>query len=173
MKIPGIAVARGWANSFEVKGKTSINEYASFLGWNFAVIIGLFLASYSGYLPPLTPFAYLAADALPITSLTLRRLNDAEEPWSKLFNRKALKQNPSKERLQWHTNFITRDLPELPGFVLFSWGPGKFGVGLSVIVLIATGITLIASSFIAAGILFLTAAAIITYYTKIYLDGED
>lgn len=26
MKIPGIAVARGWANSFEVKGKSSISD---------------------------------------------------------------------------------------------------------------------------------------------------
>ena len=177
MKIPGIAFARGWANSFEVKGKTSINEYASFLGWNFAAIIGLFLASYRSYVPTLTPFIYLAADILPITSLTLRRLNDAEEPWSKLFNRKALKQNPRKERLQWHTNFITRDLPELPGAILCSMAVfPKAETGFTIIILVSIGISLIASNLpilAILGILILAAAALIAYYTKIYLDSED
>ena len=116
----------------------------------------------------MTPFVYLVADTLPITSLTLRRLNDAEESWSKLFNRKPLKQNPSKERLQWHTNFITRGLPKLPGLVLFSLAlcGGRAEVGLTIIVLITVGIALIASSLIDVGTLLLVAAAIITYYAK-------
>ena len=177
MKIPGIAFARGWAKSFEVKGKTSINEYASFLGWNFVAIIVLFLASNKGYIPPQAPFIYLVADIIPMTSLALRRLNDAEEPWSKALSRNALNKNSNREPLQWHTKLITRDIPKIPGIALlisFLWiGSEELGVGLFGILLIFLGFTLIATTSIAGGALCLTASGIIFYYTRIALEDKD
>ena len=69
---------KGWKKSFDIKSKTNYTDYSSFLGFNFAVIICIFLLAWnlSQVFSYLLIF-YLIADIFPMTSIALRRFKDS------------------------------------------------------------------------------------------------
>jgi uncharacterized membrane protein YhaH (DUF805 family) len=69
---------KGWKKSFDITSKTNYADYSSFLGFNFGVIIFIFLLAWnlSQVFSYLLIF-YLIADIFPMTSIVLRRFKDS------------------------------------------------------------------------------------------------
>ena len=124
-----ICYLKGWRKILDYRGTCSKVEYSKFLGVNFLIVIVLFWISLRkvflcGFLIENYLFVYLILSFLPLTAISVRRLNDAGEPLSALLSRRSLNK-PSLgtyEKAEWSTWFLTEALPS------FAWNKLPFFV---------------------------------------------
>ena len=122
-KFLGSSFVRGWRNSFRYRGRTSRCEYSRFLGWNLVftiAVVGVWLA---GWMSVVFPLIYVFAAIFPMIAISIRRLNDTNQPWTRILNREALNQpGPTDQELSESERLILEELPfftwkQLPEFL--------------------------------------------------------
>ncbi len=129
-----ICYLKGWRKILDYKGGCPRDEYSKFLGVNFLIVIALFWISIGkawlcGFWIENYLVIYLILSVLPLTAISVRRLNDAGEPLSALLSRRSLNK-PSlgvDEKAELPTLFLTESLPHFAWntFPLFAWRAAK------------------------------------------------
>ncbi len=129
-----ICYLKGWRKILDYKGVCSRAEYSKFLGVNFLIVIALLWISIRkaflcGFWIENYLFVYLILSVLPLTAISVRRLNDAGEPLSALLSRRSLNNSSlgTYEKAEWSTLFLTESLPHLAWntLPLFAWRAAK------------------------------------------------
>ena len=165
---------KGWKKSFDIKSKTNYTDYSSFLGFNFAVIICIFLLAWnlSQVFSYLLIF-YLIADIFPMTSIALRRFKDSGFDqrnifwillpfigWWKLRNKLS---SPSVGEIDIYVGMSVMEKRVSKFFLNFlPWLAYKFplkvaAIGASVIAAFTSAVVIAFSMFGLAGIVGLSA----------------
>ena len=139
-----------WKKSFDVKSRTSRSDYLWVTGLNGFLLLILYalnfqsfqsqiLSSYetggiSSFFPlPSWFYAICLLFVVPGWSITVRRLNDVEEPWGKVFyllfpvyktwlfclTLRPTKTNPSNDELSINKPYMKRRASSKPGLVSF------------------------------------------------------
>lgn len=115
-KFLAASLVRGWRNSFRYRGRTSRCEYSRFLGWNLVITIAVVGAWLAGWMSVVFPLIYVFAAIFPMIAISIRRLNDINQPWTQILNREALNQpGPTDQELSESERLILEELP------FFTW----------------------------------------------------